>query len=115
MKTLIAFLLIWIGAETDYNVKVPHPNIIQMPQVEMNTMFYGEGNTGSGKLHAFYDPKSNTIYLNENFDIHNAFDKGILLHELLHYVQDMNEVVGDKFECWRATELEVMNYKQNIF
>ena len=33
MKTLIAFLLIWIGAETDYNVKVPHPNIIQMPQV----------------------------------------------------------------------------------
>ena len=98
MKTLIAFLLIWIGAETDYNVKVPHPNIIQMPQVEMNTMFYGEGNTGSGKLHAFYDPKSDTIYLNENFDIHNAFDKGILLHELLHYVQDMNEVVGEKFE-----------------
>ena len=63
--------------------------------------------TGTGKLHAFYDPKSNTIYLNENFDIHNAFDKGILLHELLHYVQDMNEVVGKKFECWRATELEV--------
>ena len=45
MKTLIAFLLIWIGAETDYNVKVPHTNIIQMQQVEMNTKFYGEGKT----------------------------------------------------------------------
>jgi len=107
MKTLIAFLLLWIGAETDYNVNVPHPAIIQMTQTEMNDMFYGEHKTGTGKLHAFYDPKANTIYLNENFDIHNAFDKGILLHELLHYVQDMNEVVGKKFECWRATELEV--------
>ena len=38
MKTLIAFLLLWIGAETDYNVKVPHPAIIQMTQTEMNDM-----------------------------------------------------------------------------
>ena len=107
MKTLIAFLLLWIGAETDYNVNVPHPTIIQMTQTEMNTKFYGKEKNALGKLHAFYDPRNNTIYLNENFDIHNAFDKGILLHELLHYVQDMNEVVGKKFECWQATELEV--------
>ena len=48
MKTLIAFLLLWIGAETDYNVKVPYPTIVQMTQIEMNTIFYGEGKTGNG-------------------------------------------------------------------
>ena len=57
MKTLIAFLLIWIGAETDYNVKVPNQYYTDA-QVEMNNHVHGEGNTGSGKLHAFYDPKS---------------------------------------------------------
>ena len=112
MKTLIAFLLLWIGAETDYNVNVPHPNIIQMNQVEMDAMFYGKENRSAGKLHAFYDPRENTIYLNEDFDIHNAFDKGVLLHELLHYVQDMNNVVGDKFESWRQTELEVYKLQE---
>tara|TARA_B100000900_G_scaffold388622_1_gene380831 strand:- start:57 stop:485 length:429 start_codon:yes stop_codon:yes gene_type:complete len=108
MKTLIAFLLIWIGSETNYNVDLPHPEIKMLSQVELERVYYGDHENSSGaQLHAFYDPKNNLIYLNEDFDIHDAFDKGVLLHELLHYVQDMNDVVGTKFECMRETELEV--------
>tara|TARA_Y100000287_G_scaffold27494_1_gene19246 strand:- start:414 stop:839 length:426 start_codon:yes stop_codon:yes gene_type:complete len=107
MKELIASLLLWIGAETNYNVDLVHPEIKMMTQIELEHKFYGHDKTPSGTLHAFYDPENDVIYLNSNFDRFNAFDKGILLHELMHYVQDVNGVVGTRFECMRETELEV--------
>ena len=36
MKSLIASLLLWIGAETSYNVDLPHPEIIQIPSTTNN-------------------------------------------------------------------------------
>ena len=107
MKELIASLLLWIGAETNYNVDLVHPEIKMMTQLELEHKFYGHDKTPSGTLYAFYDPEHDVIYLNVEFDRFNAFDKGVLLHELLHYVQDKNEIVGKKFQCMRETELEV--------
>ena len=107
MKELIASLLLWIGAETNYNVDIVHPEIKLMTQIELEHKFYGKDIDPSGTLHAFYDPEHDVIYLNSAFDRFNAFDKGVLLHELLHYVQDVNGTVGTKFECLRESELEV--------
>ena len=107
MKELIVSLLLWIGAETNYNVDIAHPEIKMLSQTALEHKFYGHSKSTNGTLHAFYDPKNDTIYLNKNFDRFNAFHKGVLLHELLHYVQDMNDVVGKKFQCMRETELEV--------
>ena len=42
MKELIAFLLLWIGAETNYNVNLDAPRIIQLTQQELNTLYYKE-------------------------------------------------------------------------
>ena len=94
MKELIAFLLLWIGAETNYNVNLETPRVVQLTQQELNTMYYTEDTHPSGHLHAFYDPKTDTIYLNKYFNIHDPFQKGVLLHELIHYVQDSNDVIG---------------------
>ena len=104
MKELIAFLLLWIGAETNYNVNLETPRVVQLTQQELNTMYYTEDAHPSGPLHAFYDPKTDTIYLNKYFNIHDPFQKGVLLHELIHYVQDSNDVIGPgkPFECMRA-------------
>tara|TARA_E500000178_G_scaffold351482_1_gene412665 strand:+ start:2285 stop:2716 length:432 start_codon:yes stop_codon:yes gene_type:complete len=107
MKELIISLLLWIGAETNYNVDVAQPEIKMMSQTALEHKFYGHKKPANGTLHAFYDPKTDIIYLNENFDRFNAFHKGVLLHELLHYVIDLNDVVGKKFQCMRETELEV--------
>ena len=65
-------------------------------------------------LHAFYDPKTDTIYLNKYFNIHDPFQKGVLLHELIHYVQDSNDVIGPgkPFECMRALEEEAYPLQQ---
>ena len=35
MKSLIAAMLLWIGANTNYNVNLPHPDIRLVPQAEM--------------------------------------------------------------------------------
>ena len=106
MKELIAFLLLWIGAETNYNVNLDAPRIIQLTQQELNTLYYKEDQQPHGHLYAFYDPKTDTVFLNKDFDIHDPFHKGVLLHELIHYVQDNNDVVGPdkRFTCVRAME-----------
>ena len=114
MKELIAFLLLWIGAETNYNVNLETPRVVQLTQQQLNTMYYTEDTHPSGHLHAFYDPKTDTIYLNKYFNIHDPFQKGVLLHELIHYVQDSNDVIGPgkPFECMRALEEEAYPLQQ---
>ena len=48
MKELIAFLLLWIGAETNYNVNLETPRVVQLTQQELNTMYYTEDTHPSG-------------------------------------------------------------------
>jgi len=90
MKSVIAAMLLWIGANTNYNVDIPHPQVLLLPQSELEHKY----STRSiyGELHGFYSERDNTIYLPESFNIYDAWKKGVLFHELVHYVQDMNDV-----------------------
>ena len=102
MKSVIAFMLLWIGANTDYNVQLPMPEIIFLPQHELE-IEYGNATTGGGALKGFYSTKKDIIYLKDDFDIHNPWKKSVLFHELFHYVQDQN---GFKAECVQEWEKE---------
>ena len=102
MKSVITAMLLWIGANTNYNVDLPDPKIVYMSQVELEQT-YSASDKIFGDLKAFYDTDTNTIYLNEKFNIHDAWDKGILFHELIHYVQDQNNA---KVRCFKEYEQE---------
>ena len=103
MKSVITAMLLFIGANTNYNVDLPHPVVKQLPQSELERIYsHGKGMNGS-ELHAFYDTKADVIYLPDTFNIHDAWHKGVLIHELLHYVQDQNDA---KFECNAQMESE---------
>ena len=104
MKSLIASLLLWIGAETSYNVDLPHPEIMQIEKPKLEEIFYGSSKDGASDLHAFYNIETDVIYLSSEWNMHNAFDRGVLLHELIHYVQDMNKV---PYDCVGQLEAEV--------
>tara|TARA_R110000868_G_scaffold68170_1_gene201662 strand:- start:331 stop:852 length:522 start_codon:yes stop_codon:yes gene_type:complete len=106
MKTLVAFILLWIGAETDYNTLIPHPAIKMVSQSSLNQMHFGDVVPDS-KIHALYDPSTDTIYLKDTFNMFNVFDKGVLMHELMHYVHDLNDAVGTKFDCIAQSEAEI--------
>ena len=106
MKTLIAFLLLWIGSETDYNVQIPHPTIKMVSEITLTEMYHGD-RTPDSNVHGLYDPDTDTIYIKDTFNMYNVFDKGILMHEIMHYVHDMNEAVGTKFDCMAQSEAEI--------
>lgn len=40
---------------------------------------------------AYYDRKNETIYLSDQLDLKNPINRSILLHELVHYVQDVTD------------------------
>ena len=103
MKSVIAAMLLFIGANTDYNVDLLHPTVKLLPQEQLEMIYsHGKGMNGS-ELHAFYDTKADVIYLPDTFNIHDAWHKGVLIHELLHYVQDQNNA---KFNCNSQMEAE---------
>jgi hypothetical protein len=102
MKSLIAALLLWIGANTNYNVDLPHPVIKTVTQQELE-MIYSKGAGTDNHLHGFYDTKADIIYLPDTWKQYDPWSQGVLLHELVHYVQDQNQA---KFQCNNAMELE---------
>lgn len=109
MKSVIAAMLLFIGANTNYPVDLEHPRVKLLPQETLEMIFTkGKGLQGS-ELHAFYDKRNDTIYLPDTFDLHDPWQKGVLFHELMHYVQDQS---GAKFECSAAMEEETYPLQQ---
>jgi len=100
MKSVIAFMLLWIGANTDYNVDLPHPTVVMMTQTELEQRYGNDHGPGGGALKGFYSTKSNTIYINKDFDIHDPWKKSVLFHELMHYVQDQNGFTANCVQEW---------------
>lgn len=106
MKTLIAFIMLWIGSETDYNTNIPHPKVLMVSESTLTKMYYGN-KEAQDEIHALYNTESNTIYIKDTFNLYNVFDKGVLMHEIMHYVHDMNGAVGTKFDCMAQSEAEI--------
>ena len=104
MKSVIAFMLLWIGANTNYNVDLPHPTVVMMTQTELEHRYGKDHGPGGGTGKGFYSRKSDTIYINNDFDIHDPWKKSVLFHELMHYVQDQN---GFEANCVQEWEKEV--------
>ena len=104
MKELIVSLLLFIAAETDYKTNFPHPEILFLPQDQLESKYNAdEGTDASNDLYGFYDIKNDVIYLRDSWNIHDPFDKSVLLHELIHYIQDKNNA---KFNCIQEMEAE---------
>jgi hypothetical protein len=56
---------------------------------------------GNGEVTAIYDPGTDTIYLREGWTGRTPAQMSILVHEMVHYVQD---VADFKFPCVQASE-----------
>ena len=109
MKTLVAFILLWIGAETDYNTNIPHPKILLVSESTLAKMHYGN-QKAEDTVHALYNTENNTIYLKDTFNQYKVFDKGVLMHEIMHYVHDMNGAVGTTFDCISLSPVDSVEF-----
>lgn len=62
---------------------------------------------------AYYDPDRNTMYLRKDGDPNKAFYAGVVVHEFVHYLQDVN---GIDFRKVTLCQLESQAYHaQNNF
>ncbi len=95
-----------------YHRPVALPEIIRVPHERIEAMVC---NAKCGAL-ATYRPGEG-IYLDDRLKPETQlFDRSILLHELVHYVQDMSDEHGDMRPCMRWYQREQEAYAiQKIF
>ncbi len=112
MKVLIASLLAWINVHSGYQLPAQTPEIVSVPHTVLERMACKEPCPIMGLY-----PDDGVIYLDEDMALEtNACAQSILLHELVHYVQDVNDSFADVDPVlrWQVREVEARNI-QNMF
>ena len=103
MKEILTALMIWLGANTPFSTNFDIPKVVFLPQAQLEQLFYGDNEYMPDSLHGMYNKDQDTIYLPDTWDRREAWDMGVLVHEMVHYLQDMNNM---KFNC--SAEMEKM-------
>ena len=101
MKEIIMALMIWLGANTNYNVDVPEPTVWFVTQYQLEQAYYGDKNYEGTILYGFYDITLNLIILPDTWDRTDPWNISVLLHETIHYLQDVNQM---KYPCVEEME-----------
>jgi hypothetical protein len=101
MKEIVTAIMIWLGANTQFDTNHDIPTIIFLPQEKLNSMYFNDNDHDPESLHGMYNKKKNIIYLRDDWDRRDPWDLGVLTHEIVHYLQDMNEM---RFACTREME-----------
>ena len=101
--------MLWIGANTNYNVDLSLPEVIRMDRAPLEYQYFQGKVPKDSDVHGFYNLKDKKIYIRGEYPIDHSWAQGLLLHELLHYVQDMNKEV---FQCVAEMEKDVWPLQQ---
>jgi len=101
--------MLWIGANTGYNVDLSLPDVIRMDRAPLEYQYFQGKVPKNSDVHGFYNLKDKKIYIRGEYPLGHPWAQGLLLHELLHYVQDMNEEV---FQCVAEMEKDVWPLQQ---
>lgn len=98
MKEILVTLLIWISQNSVF--EIPDPNEYPLPTLtfmSQNELHHMATNSTLNEdtffmIRASYFPETNTIYLPHDTDIDTLHFESMLLHELVHHVQNINGI-----------------------
>ena len=112
IKALIVGLLAWLNMHTGYAVPVKEPVIAFVPHSALEQMAC----RGPCPVLGFYADE-NVVYLEDRLNLEtNVCARSILLHELVHYLQDRTDRFADEEDPavrWQLREMEayrIQNY-----
>ena len=77
----------------------------------MNALYYQDNDHEPDSLHGLYNKEEDTIILRDDWNKDDPWDMSVLLHELVHYLQDVNEM---KFTCTAEMEKDSWPIQQNF-
>jgi len=103
MQELVAGLLLFVQSELGLFNPIEPPHIEFMPATEISDVAC---NQPCDEIKG-WAPPGDTIYLSNDLRVgKDDFDRSILLHELVHYVQYKHELVDMTSSCltWKARE-----------
>ena len=109
MKEILTALMIWLGANTPFDTNHDIPNVLFLSQTQMEQMYYKGESKIPNTLRGLYDTESDTIILPDTWDRRKAWDMGVLLHEMVHYLQDQNNY---QFSCTSEMERDAWPIQQ---
>ena len=110
MKEILTALMIWLGANTTLDTNHDIPKVVFLPQEKMEQIYYvDEPEKLPNELHGIYDTDSDTIILRDTWDRRKPWDMGVLVHEMVHYLQDMNSM---DFQCTAQMEKDAWPIQQ---
>ena len=99
MREILLALLLWLGNNTDIVIDNTYiPEIIFISPTEICKFIQEKENCSTV---AFYYLKDRSIYLPDHWSKDNVVHKSILLHELVHHFQHINNT---NFQCPRHQE-----------
>jgi hypothetical protein len=102
LEPLLLSLFSAIAALSDYRAPAELPQVFQLPQPVIEAKVCDE----PCNVSAAYSPREG-IYLAENLDpVHEPMDRSVLLHELVHYLQQGHPKFAHMTGCERERAKE---------
>lgn len=106
MKDLMILLTYFILVNSDLPAPASLPSVEHLPQAELEAMLYvadaGQKEVRA-RIVALYHKDKRTIYLLEEWSSESLPDESILLHELVHHLQNES---GRQYPCAASRERE---------
>ncbi len=112
LEQLAVDLLAWIGAHTDYDTNFDPPKIIMLSGYTLMLRHCWPDLRkfrASKHVHAFYYTPTRTIFMLRFSDEDPCFWASVLVHELTHYVQDMNNTLNPQPDAKSEAEAELLD------
>jgi hypothetical protein len=104
---LLETLALWLGANYDLPAEAEPPALATLPDRQLAEMRYGPGaRVAPGEVVAVYDDATRTIYLGEAWRGRTPAGISVLVHELVHHLQN---AAGQRFAC--PGEREAVAYR----
>lgn len=103
MHELMLALMTWLAPVTGLPPTDP-PEVVYADQCVIEQMFFGDDqHECANTVVAIYDRDGNRVFLPNTWSASNLYDVSVLLHELVHHMQN---AAGVEYECLSQSEKE---------
>ena len=102
MKILLAVVIAWLSSNFDLPATHEQPDVKFVTHQQMAELRFGPLATSlRHELVAIYEDRSKTIFLSDRWTGDTPVDLSVLVHEIVHHLQNVGEL---KYSCPEARE-----------
>lgn len=103
VPTVLDVIALWLHANYQFDLPISHPEIVAISPGELVLRRYGTGaEVEPGDVVALFDREAGAILVSEEWTGRSPADLSVLVHEMVHHLQDE---AGTVFACPAAREI----------